>query len=151
MDYEESRRREYVDGDPPDEGEGCQVGSVSLHDRHVRGLLKWMPPEHRFGPDPNAPEPEPVVEAGPVRSAWDPPRQKLKKPDPADLAGFEMAGYWRNVQRHVERDGIRTVAFLAAEGLLSEEEDPVDIIRDMIERDRYCRYLETLDLERGPK
>jgi hypothetical protein len=49
---------------------------------------------------------------------------------------FELAGYWRNLMRHAHRDGVRMLAYMAAEGLLGRDEDPVAVLRDMIARDR---------------
>lgn len=60
---------------------------------------------------------------------WMPPTERFQNE-------LEVAGYWRNVLRHVTRDGIRLLAYLADNGYLSNRgEDPVEVLRALIERD----------------
>jgi len=52
---------------------------------------------------------------------------------------LEQAGYFRNLGLHLEHDGMRTVAFMAAEGLLEPESDPVDVLYELLEELRMLR------------
>lgn len=59
--------------------------------------------------------------------AWLPPTEDFKNP-------LEVAGYFRNLHRHTERDGLRVMAVLAERGLLSPESDPVEVLDELLDR-----------------
>jgi len=59
--------------------------------------------------------------------AWLPPTEDFKNP-------LEIAGYFRNLHRHTERDGLRVMALLAERGLLPPESDPVEVLDELLDR-----------------
>lgn len=59
--------------------------------------------------------------------AWLPPTEDFKNP-------LEVAGYFRNLHRHTERDGLRVMALLAERGLLPPESDPVEVLDELLDQ-----------------
>jgi len=58
---------------------------------------------------------------------WMPPEEPFQNV-------LEQAGYMRNVGRIMTHEGLRVLAFLATEGLLKPGGDPVEAVRDLLDK-----------------
>ena len=47
---------------------------------------------------------------------------------------MEVAGYTRNLGRHVQHEGFRLMVLLAERGLLTPESDPTEVLSDLLDR-----------------
>lgn len=72
--------------------------------------------------------------------AWLPPEEEITNP-------LEIAGYNRNLMRHAQHHGLRMLTMLAVQGFLEPDQDPVEVLMNLIEHMRVCE--ENIDLEPG--